>query len=113
MRISDWSSDVCPSDLTALGGAWVTAGRSSTAPGNGRIRARHEIILPRIGGRMLDADVGPGAEVVDRIDDATSDPAIRRTCAEIAVLLEGPAGEAEKARENGSASWGERVWEYV
>src|SRR3546814_17154777 len=47
---------------------------------------------------MLDADVGPGAEVVDRIEDATSDPAIGRTCAEIAVLLEGPAGEAEKAR---------------
>ena len=47
---------------------------------------------------MLDADVGPGAQVIDRIDDAAADPAIGRAGPEIAVLFESTAGQAEKAR---------------
>ena len=47
---------------------------------------------------MLDAEIGPGLEVVDRIDHPPTDPAIGGAGPEIAMLLEGPARKAEKAR---------------
>lgn len=47
---------------------------------------------------MLDADVGPGAQVIDRIDHPTPDPAVGGSGPEIAVFLQGSPGEAEKAR---------------
>jgi hypothetical protein len=47
---------------------------------------------------MLDADVGPGAQVIDRIDDSAADPAVGRAGPEITVLLKGAPREAEKPR---------------
>lgn len=46
---------------------------------------------------MLDTDVGPGAQVIDRIDDATADPAVSRAGPEIAMLLQGATRETEEA----------------
>ena len=51
-----------------------------------------------IGGRILGADIGPGLEVVERIDDAAADLAVLRTRAVGAVLLQRATGQAEESR---------------
>src|SRR3546814_3692887 len=75
MRISDWSSDVCSSDLGVYGdtgGAWV----DETAPvGTGRRSARTEADLawqalrPDVRIFRLPGIYGPGRNVLDRIRD--------------------------------------------
>src|SRR3546814_17559743 len=75
MRISDWSSDVCSSDLGVYGDtgrAWV----DETAPvGTGRRSARTEAALawqalrPDVRIFRLPGIYGPGRNVLDRIRD--------------------------------------------
>ena len=50
-----------------------------------------------IGGRVLGAEVGPGLEVVERIDDAAADLPVLRTGAIDAVLLQRATGEARES----------------
>ncbi len=46
---------------------------------------------------MLDTDVGPCSQVIDRIDDATADSAVSGAGAEIAVFLQRATGKAKEA----------------
>src|SRR5262249_13198335 len=60
-----------------------------------------------IGGRGLGAEIGPGLEVFERIDDAAADLSVLRASAVGAVLLERAAGEAKEAGRLGRA---QKAW---
>lgn len=60
---------------------------------------------------MLDADVGPGAQVIDRIDHPPADPAVGRAGPEIAVLFEVRPENRETARLPACAGSGAADWE--
>src|SRR3546814_10610206 len=71
---------------------------------------RMDSACARIRRRMALADLGPGVEIVDRIDDATAELAIDRTRSVAAMLFEGPRRQADmdggvgcfqKSRDNG------------
>jgi hypothetical protein len=51
----------------------------------------------RIGSRGLGATIGPGFQIIERVDDAAPDFPIRRACAVGAVLLKRATGEAEES----------------
>ena len=52
----------------------------------------------RIGGRGLGAAVGPGLQIVDRVDDTAAELSIGRTGAVGPVLLQRAGGQAEEIR---------------
>src|SRR5712691_11042828 len=54
-----------------------------------------------IGGRALGAEIGPGLEIVERINDPTTDLSIFRSGAVGAVLFERAAGQTEEASSLG------------
>src|SRR3546814_11775963 len=71
MRISDWSSDVCSSDLLAVGFGngemYLGSDALALAPLTDRIAYMEEgdcVILSRTGARFLDADGKPAERVV-------------------------------------------------
>src|SRR3546814_17859502 len=83
MRISDWSSDVCSSDLRAKGQAGRLARGLPQSNGPGTYTVRWAGCGPKLGHHALGAgSLGPG-----RLDDA--------------------------AGQNGRASCRERVWQSV
>src|SRR3546814_15751908 len=53
MRISDWSSDVCSSDLGAAGGAGARPARFAAELGGLRLRRPHEPVV-----RLLRLEIG-------------------------------------------------------
>src|SRR5260370_34340101 len=57
----------------------------------------------RVGGRCFGSEVGPGLQVLECIDDATTNLAVFRAGAVGAMLFEGAAGEAKEARRFGRA----------
>jgi len=52
---------------------------------------------PRIPGRRLCAEIGPSFEIVECIDDATAELAVRRTGAVGPVLFKRAAGQTEES----------------
>jgi hypothetical protein len=60
-----------------------------------------------IAGGCLGAAVGPCLEIVDRVDDPTTDLSVSRTGTVGPVLLQGASGEAEESGSFGGAqvSW--------
>src|SRR5262249_32363968 len=67
-----------------------------------------------IRGRCLCAEIGPGLQIIERVDDASADLAVLRASAVGAMLFERTAGESEETRSVGRAqkAWrqaGERV----
>src|SRR3546814_19097043 len=104
MRISDWSSDVCSSDLCRIGGEGVTVGGGGEAP------HRSLVAVGELGlalHRFAVGEVGDGIVAVDG----------EAVLAEHRVDGEGGAGGeqagAEKAREIGSASARERECQFA
>src|SRR3546814_11085710 len=115
MRISDWSSDVCSSDLVVIPAADRTRG-SALRFGRGlgswlgrgfvhRCRVGHvdgntaRVLLPR-------ADVHADAAAAETAAaDAAATGAHAHSAA--AVAVRGPPAQTR------SASWRERVWQYV
>src|SRR3546814_10454358 len=100
MRISDWSSDVCSSDLPASRSGGAAA---SAAPGRGRRlsgRRRPSVPHPRIYGQVehvdqeVDEDVDGGDDQKRTLDDRVV-PAQHRGDDEIA-----DAGQAEQDRKS-------------
>jgi hypothetical protein len=57
----------------------------------------------RIGGRCLGAEIGPGPEIIERINDAAADLAVLRPRSISPMLLKRAAGQAEKSRRLGRA----------
>src|SRR3546814_15422217 len=107
MRISDWSSDVCSSDLGLSEEAFRLFGRGAGTP----VAIEHprpvdslEMVRAKIQGRALDA--GEYAAVVRDI------AALRYSKMEIAAFLVACAGFLT-TEEIGRASCRERVWQYV
>src|SRR3546814_15204281 len=78
MRISDWSSDVCSSDLIVLGGGDLAMGALGALEGVGRAQRVLVVQAPVDAGRELVqfavqrqvADAGRRAGAEDRIPDA-------------------------------------------
>jgi hypothetical protein len=50
-------------------------------------------------GRSLGAEIGPGLQVIERIDHATADLSVLRSSAVSAVLFERPAGKAPESAQ--------------
>src|SRR5712691_4702547 len=50
-----------------------------------------------IGGRGLGAEIGPGLEILERVDDTAADLSVFRAGTIGAVLFEGAAGQAKEA----------------
>src|SRR3546814_14580874 len=106
MRISDWSSDVCSSDLGIdlhlVEGALLEAGEGSDAERADRIagRSRRVVADDEAAQRAGAADLGPAHDGCDRAADRTVD-------GEPAFPDQG------RARGIGNASCRERVYEYV
>src|SRR3546814_10773879 len=102
MRISDWSSDVCSSDLLALvthNGLAVTAVSAWMMDGLGRLYAQTEHGPGLIAGRDLPALI----------------PALRTDQGQSLILAMEHLGAAESVAilEIGRASWRERVCQTV
>src|SRR3546814_11327880 len=98
MRISDWSSDVCSSDLPAALIDDLTPER---------------VLLGRERLRQIDAALAELNDVTREIFVAFRLEGRRQ--AEIATTMgiSISAGEKHVAREIGRAAWRERVWPYV
>src|SRR2546429_9512274 len=64
----------------------------------------------RIGSRGLGATIGPGFQIIERVDDAAPDFPIRRACAVGAVLLKRATREAE---ESGRLCRAQKAWRYT
>src|SRR3546814_4410685 len=75
MRISDWSSDVCSSDLGTCGGR---IGACRDDDGIGARRARREQFL-KIGRADVMADIAAKADVGDRLKGSADFPGLDRT----------------------------------
>src|SRR3546814_15513146 len=97
MRISDWSSDVCSSDLLAIGPDGklycCNNGGFNYVESNGYL-APHGIADDYSGGR------------IERIDIETGEVEVLYKSGDHGVTLRGP-------KENGRAAGGERVCQYV
>jgi transposase-like protein len=86
---------------------------SSMATGCGRCRSAlggKDGSGTGIGGRGLGPEISPSLQVVERVDHATTDLPILRSGSVGAVLLEGAAGKAEKARSLGRA---QKAWRHA
>src|SRR3546814_6054918 len=57
MRISDWSSDVCSSDLHRLHREWSTSG--TACPGDARVHQFKTVVLPGIVARAAGPTTSP------------------------------------------------------
>src|SRR3546814_15281321 len=116
MRISDWSSDVCSSDLQAalaedgvvarvqnagVSGDTTAAGRQRLAYVLGHAKAKPALVLLGLGGNDMLRGIGPDQTRANL--DAMPAELTKR---EIPVLLTGMI-------EIGRASVRERVWQYV
>src|SRR3546814_17931677 len=106
MRISDWSSDVCSSDLLAvilrLPRVFLGIGRLAQRLRHLRDREIGGGIFQRTRGILVDSDiVRPVAALVVIFDALAPD---RADHAALLVLWPGLAGQ------HGTASWWERVW---
>src|SRR3546814_9128392 len=84
MRISDWSSDVCSSDL------WL-AGTTPGTPGR-------PIGVITVAGEILDGDAGPGTAGGTRIADLL-DEALDRDLAALVVRVDSPGGSTFASEE--------------
>src|SRR3546814_19672137 len=103
MRISDWSSDVCSSDLLAEAGFAVASGMA-----RGIDTAAHLGALPR----PTIAVLGGGADVIYPPENAALHAEIRRDGPGIAALPLGvtpPARHLPRRHQTGSASGRDRV----
>src|SRR3546814_14084189 len=128
MRISDWSSDVCSSDLQAAAGVvGVSSGNHAqgVAWAAKRLGIRATIVMPANAPQMkLDATRALGAEVVlyDRVTESRDAVAARLIAARGGTLVhaygdpwiiegQGTAGIEARAqvKENGRASCRDRV----
>src|SRR3546814_11329685 len=95
MRISDWSSDVCSSDLRSTS-------RTTVAPGMARLMDR----MARVAGRVLTGMREPAGFV----------PGLTAADQAVGDLVERAAADLDEPpifREIGRASGGERVCQYV
>src|SRR3546814_3721693 len=98
MRISDWSSDVCSSDLAGLGleSAFSRVGMEMTRS--------HPLLAEQLGAVVLELRAGRSQEdALRRMADRAGADEIRA----FATLL------IQSHKQIGSASWRERVWTYV
>src|SRR3546814_20211545 len=105
MRISDWSSDVCSSDLVGgsipLGGRQANRGNVERAQAE-RLAAEAELAVARVERkREIDRLVAQRAALVTEIGRIDREVL---PSAERAVVL---------VRAIGRASWRDRVWQYV
>src|SRR3546814_17301752 len=99
MRISDWSSDVCSSDLYAIGGNTVAMGQNSTSNGDGSVaiggmgQAYDEYNTPiydengdpvLIGTQAVvgSTAIGAGAQATGEVSTAVGNEIGRATCRE-------------------------------
>jgi hypothetical protein len=57
----------------------------------------------RIRGRGLGSEIGPGLQIIKRVDDAAANLAVLRPSSVGTMLLERTAGQAEKSRRLGRA----------
>src|SRR3546814_9583694 len=78
MRISDWSSDVCSSDLGCVACQWIRGTAALPAPGN-RLRPRsdHVQLLPHRAATHPRLDRPPAASALDALAAARAGAADR------------------------------------
>src|SRR3546814_3053226 len=118
MRISDWSSDVCSSDLASLGGEWqavqiLRAGGERAADIRPLVRLNVSVVVGE-GERMEAGSHGGGGRIAyETLLDpahwqAGVDEALRQALVNLAAV-DTPAGEMP---EIGRASCRERVCQY-
>src|SRR5579883_111635 len=103
-------SSVARSLVVGRSPPWSARRREGTAKRRGGGLIRRRAALGRIdrsgagiGGGGLGAEIGPGLQIVERVDDAPADLAVLRPGAVGAVLLKRAAGEAEETRGFGRA----------
>src|SRR3546814_14952112 len=108
MRISDWSSDVCSSDLTE---AHRPPGRAAEqlAVAHGDVAATHGHHRPA--GHRLTLEGGPAALRLQPIG-LDRPPGLQIDQREVAVIADGDAAFSGDV-EIGRASWRESVCQYV
>src|SRR3546814_19792486 len=131
MRISDWSSDVCSSDLEPLGRAALRPAPRGGGPAieiGGRIAVG--LVLDRVFEPRVDeigGDVGDRGILI-RLGEDDRTPRLARhrhefghretfmanmdRVAQRDPLVPGRQQNAERLHENGNGSWGERVCQY-
>jgi hypothetical protein len=63
----------------------------------------------RIGGRGLGATVGPGLQILQRVDDAAAEFAVSGTRAIGPMLFKGASGQTQESRGLGRAQVAQRV----
>src|SRR3546814_5703536 len=130
MRISDWSSDVCSSDLVTAGLVVVAVGRD--ADKLQQLAQRHDdMVIPCVADIASDASIAvigeqikgrtvamvvhaPGVPVAGGVLEVSTD-AINACCNIKAAgfLRLVRAADSALRREIGRASWRERVCQYV
>src|SRR3546814_3340575 len=94
MRISDWSSDVCSSDLMAMAGVFVSIDvDGSLYVERGFVRPEDEPIEHDDDGVITDGDESDGIDSSDDLEDGPS-PAV------VSVGLPGTASEREEEDEH-------------
>src|SRR3546814_14733060 len=100
MRISDWSSDVCSSDLARIGLPSLTialgSGASCAKPAEGRMKARAARLTPLTSSFLV--GIGTFSAVGDQLVDAAIDLGNRHR---------------SQRQQIGRASCRERVCQYV
>src|SRR3546814_17175796 len=105
MRISDWSSDVCSSDLAHHGGS--TGEIQHLRVGRGRARQAHDPTRRRPHAARDDRTRTDGGEH-GRAPPRRGPPGDR-----VRSVQRGQrGGVARSARKIGRASWRDRVWQY-
>src|SRR3546814_18637169 len=127
MRISDWSSDVCSSDLLANAGGIASSAAAAEGREHDREHAPRHGIVERTGGQRERPECGVGEATF--VDDARehrasgerdaraheqSRAALTQSCGEEAwnVEQEGRKQRSQQAGQTGKASWREREGHY-
>src|SRR3546814_19823355 len=123
MRISDWSSDVCSSDLSALGSGhcrssrWRSHGegdRSLKASGGGAATSRHSPSVSPMGRHLPMASPQGGLRPLPVVLAVPPLPFVSSEVETPVDLAPSPmALDAAGGEEVGRASWWERVCEVV